>query len=41
VAEAEKLMRKEGIRWLDSSTKSIEEISTTILQEIDLERNCY
>ena len=41
VAEAEKMMRKEGIRWLDSSTKSIEEISTTILQEIKIERNCY
>jgi regulator of PEP synthase PpsR (kinase-PPPase family) len=41
VAEAEKMMRKEGIRWLDSSTKSIEEISTTILQEIKLERNCF
>ncbi len=36
VAEAEKMMRREGIRWLDSSTKSIEEISTTILQELDL-----
>ena len=41
VAEAEKLMRKEGIRWLDSSTKSIEEISTTIMQEIKLERSSY
>lgn len=41
VAEAEKLMRKEGIRWLDSSAKSIEEISTTIMQEIKLERSCY
>ena len=36
IAEAEKMMRREGIRWLDSSTKSIEEISTTILQELDL-----
>lgn len=41
VAEAEKLMRKEGIRWLDSSTKSIEEISTKIMQEIKLERSFY
>jgi len=41
IAEAEKLMRKEGIRWLDSSTKSIEEISTTIMQEIKLERSSY
>ena len=36
IAEAEKMMRREGIRWLDSSTKSIEEISATILQELDL-----
>src|SRR5437764_14287084 len=34
VNEAETLMRREGIRWLSSTTKSIEEISTTILQEI-------
>lgn len=36
IAEAEKMMRREGIRWLDSSTKSIEEISTTVLQELKL-----
>lgn len=36
VAEAEKMMRREGIRWLDSSSKSIEEISTTVLQELNL-----
>jgi regulator of PEP synthase PpsR (kinase-PPPase family) len=36
VTEAEKMMRREGIRWLDSSTKSIEEIATTILQELKL-----
>jgi [pyruvate, water dikinase]-phosphate phosphotransferase / [pyruvate, water dikinase] kinase len=41
IAEAEKMMRKEDIRWLDSSTKSIEEISTTIMQEIKLERHSY
>lgn len=41
VGQAEKMMRREGIRWLDSSTKSIEEISTTIMQEIKLERNSY
>jgi regulator of PEP synthase PpsR (kinase-PPPase family) len=32
VIEAERMMRCEGIRWLDSSAKSIEEIATTILQ---------
>jgi regulator of PEP synthase PpsR (kinase-PPPase family) len=37
VADAEKMMRREGIHWLDSSTKSIEEISTTVLQEIRLD----
>jgi hypothetical protein len=26
-------MRREGIRWLSSTTKSIEEIAATILQE--------
>lgn len=36
INEAENMMRREGIRWLDSSTKSIEEISTTILQELNL-----
>ncbi|HNP04711.1 MAG TPA: kinase/pyrophosphorylase, partial [Rhodocyclaceae bacterium] len=36
VTEAEKMMRREGIRWLDSSTKSIEEIATTVLQELRL-----
>jgi hypothetical protein len=32
-----KTMRREGIHWLDSFTKSIEEISTTVLQEIRLD----
>ncbi|MEY4591252.1 MAG: hypothetical protein RIR18_147 [Pseudomonadota bacterium] len=36
IAEAEKMMKREGIRWLDSSSKSIEEISTTVLQELNL-----
>jgi regulator of PEP synthase PpsR (kinase-PPPase family) len=34
VNEAEAMMKKEGIRWLSSTAKSIEEISTTILQEM-------
>jgi regulator of PEP synthase PpsR (kinase-PPPase family) len=33
VSQAERLMRREGIRWLSSTTKSIEEIAATILQE--------
>jgi regulator of PEP synthase PpsR (kinase-PPPase family) len=38
VAAAEQLMRREGIRWMSSTTKSIEEIAATILIEIGLER---
>jgi [pyruvate, water dikinase]-phosphate phosphotransferase / [pyruvate, water dikinase] kinase len=41
VAEAESMMRREGIRWLSTTTKSIEEIATTILQEIGPERLTY
>jgi regulator of PEP synthase PpsR (kinase-PPPase family) len=33
VSQAERMMRREGIRWLSSTTKSIEEIAATILQE--------
>jgi regulator of PEP synthase PpsR (kinase-PPPase family) len=33
VTQAERLMRREGIRWLSSTTKSIEEIAATILQD--------
>ncbi len=36
VRQAEKLMQREGIRWANSTTKSIEEIATTILQEFKL-----
>ena len=36
VAEAERMMRREGISWLSTTTKSIEEISTTVLQEVGL-----
>jgi regulator of PEP synthase PpsR (kinase-PPPase family) len=41
VAEAERLMRREGIRWLSSTNKSIEEIATTILQQIRPDRLEY
>jgi len=41
VKEAETMMKREGIRWLSSTTKSIEEISTTILQEIKPDRREY
>ncbi|HUL64427.1 MAG TPA: pyruvate, water dikinase regulatory protein [Burkholderiaceae bacterium] len=39
VTAAELLMRREGIRWLSSTTKSIEEIAATILQEVGLGRS--
>lgn len=38
VAEAEAMMRRSGIKWLSTTTKSIEEIATTILQEVLPER---
>ncbi|NMM82624.1 phosphoenolpyruvate synthase regulatory protein [Acidovorax sp. SRB_14] len=41
VAEAEAMMRRAGIRWLSSTHKSIEEIATTILQEVRPERLSY
>jgi [pyruvate, water dikinase]-phosphate phosphotransferase / [pyruvate, water dikinase] kinase len=41
IHEAEAMMRREGIRWLSTTTKSIEEIATTILQEIRPERLDY
>lgn len=41
VNEAESMMRRAGIRWLSTTTKSIEEIATTILQEIHPERLSY
>lgn len=41
VNEAERLMRREGIRWMSSTAKSIEEIATMILQEIKSEQRVY
>ncbi len=35
------MMKRESIKWLDSTTKSIEEISTIILQEVRLEPSSY
>jgi regulator of PEP synthase PpsR (kinase-PPPase family) len=35
------MMRREGIRWMSTTTKSIEEIATTILQEIQPQRFDY
>ncbi|HTN65619.1 MAG TPA: kinase/pyrophosphorylase, partial [Burkholderiaceae bacterium] len=41
VNEAERMMRREGIRWMSSTAKSIEEIATTILQELKFEWRTY
>jgi regulator of PEP synthase PpsR (kinase-PPPase family) len=41
IEQAETLMRREGIPWINSTTKSIEEISTTILRALKLERHVY
>jgi regulator of PEP synthase PpsR (kinase-PPPase family) len=41
VGEAEAMMRRAGIRWLSTTTKSIEEIATTILQESRPDRPVY
>ena len=39
VAEAERLMRRDSIPMLSTTTKSIEEISTTVLQEVGLDKH--
>ena len=41
VSEAEAMMRRAGIRWLSTTTKSIEEIATTILQDTRPDRPVY
>ncbi|WP_343548697.1 pyruvate, water dikinase regulatory protein [Ralstonia sp.] len=41
INEAEAMMRREGIKWLSSTHKSIEEIATTILQDIKMDHNNY
>ncbi len=41
VNEAEGMMQREGIRWVSTTVKSIEEIATLILQELKLDRRAY
>ena len=41
VREAEAMMRREGIGWLSSTHKSIEEIATTILRDLRPDRLMY
>jgi regulator of PEP synthase PpsR (kinase-PPPase family) len=39
--EAEAMMRREGVSWLSSTHKSIEEIATTILRDLRPDRLIY
>lgn len=41
VDACQRMMAREGIRWLESSTKSIEELSATIIQQAKLDRPSY
>ena len=41
IDEAQKLMRREGVRSINSTSKSIEEIATTILRELRIPRHVY
>jgi regulator of PEP synthase PpsR (kinase-PPPase family) len=41
IEEAAKLMRREGIRSMNSTSKSIEELATTILRELKIPRHVY
>src|SRR5262245_31538176 len=41
IESAEKLMKREGIRCINSTSKSIEEIATTILRELRIPRHVY
>ncbi|MEY3296018.1 MAG: hypothetical protein RLZZ451_2066 [Pseudomonadota bacterium] len=41
VREAEAMMRREGVSWLSSTHKSIEEIATTILRDLRPDRLIY
>lgn len=41
VNEAERMMQREGIRWVSTTVKSIEEIATLILQELRLDKRSY
>jgi len=41
VDQAERLMRQYGVKWVNSTTRSIEEIATQILQDVKLERRVF
>lgn len=41
INEAEAMMRRHGVKWLSSTHRSIEEIATTILQEVKIDKSGY
>ncbi|MDR2240588.1 MAG: kinase/pyrophosphorylase [Zoogloeaceae bacterium] len=41
IEAAQTLMRREGVHWLDSTTKSIEEIAATIMHDAALDRHIF
>src|SRR5688572_14816789 len=41
IEEAEAMMRREGVHSINSTSKSIEEIATTILRELRIQRQVY
>jgi regulator of PEP synthase PpsR (kinase-PPPase family) len=41
IEEAEKMMRREGVHSINSTSKSIEEIATTIMRELRIVRHVY
>ena len=41
IREAEALMRRESIPYLDATSKSVEELATTIMQDANLKRRIY
>ena len=41
VDQAERLMRRYGVRWVNSTTRSIEEIAAQILHDVKLTRRVY
>jgi regulator of PEP synthase PpsR (kinase-PPPase family) len=38
VAAAEKMMKREGIKWFDTTSRSIEELAVQLMQELKLEQ---
>jgi [pyruvate, water dikinase]-phosphate phosphotransferase / [pyruvate, water dikinase] kinase len=38
VAAAEKMMKREGIKWFDTTSRSIEELAVQLMQELNFER---